>query len=277
MLNITDISLACSRTANPNPSANARKELRALLLRVVDRVEERETRVETVHMSDAREISSIARCAKDVRVTGLDSLLTQDYANAFKGLLSHSDDIEFCPGNGFGCASALAVEFVNCGGRKLVVSFLGLGGYAPLEETLLALRVTRRLKPGLDLTVLSKLRDAFERTGMARVGPRKAIVGRQIFRVESGIHVNGILKNASNYEPFPPETVGLRREVRLGKHSGKSAVAYKLRELGLAAAAADVDEILRLVREKSAELSRGVSDDEFKAIVEIRNRNGSQA
>jgi homocitrate synthase NifV len=225
-------------------------------------------------MSDERDIPKVSRYAKNVRVTGLDALLTQDCAGAFKRLLRYSDDIEFCPGDGFGCASALAVEFVNCGGQRLAAGFLGLGGCAPLEEILLALRVTRRQDTERDLTVLTELRDAFEDVGLARVKPRKAVVGRRIFHVESGIHVNGVLKNASNYEPFPPETVGLRREICLGKHSGREAVAYKLRALGLAAEAADIEETLRLVRERSEELSCGVSDEEILAIVEMQKQDG---
>jgi homocitrate synthase NifV len=269
MISVTDVSLAGEWAAGLD--ADVRNELRSLLLRIADRVEEPGARVETVHMNGAEDLPLISGHGKDARVTGLDALLAGDYASAFAKLLAYSDEIEFCPGDAFGCATALAAEFVRCGGRRLAVSFLGIGGRAPLEEVLLALRVTRRWKPGLDLTVLAELRDAFELAGAERAGARKPVVGRRIFHVESGIHVDGVLKNPANYEPFSPETVGLSREICLGKHSGMSSVAYKLRELGVAAGAADIGGILRAVRERSAEFSRGVSDDEFREMTEYLN------
>jgi homocitrate synthase NifV len=265
MIRVTDISLAGEWAAGLD--VGVRNELRALLLRVADYVEEPGTQVETLRMNDAREIPLLSRYGKKVRVTGFDALLTQDYTDAFTRLLSYSDSVEFCPGDGFGCASALAAEFVRSGGQRLAASFFGIGGYAPLEEVLMILRMTRHWKPELDLTILPKLRDAFESAGAERVSPRKPVVGRRIFHVESGIHVNGVLKDAANYEPFSPETVGLSREICLGKHSGKGSVVYKLHKLGITADAADVSGLLRKVREKSLEFSRGVSDDEFKEMI----------
>ena len=66
------------------------------------------------------------------------------------------------------------------------------------------------------------------------IPPFQPITGDGVFRHESGVHVRGILKDPSSYEPFSPEAVGRnRRELVVGKHSGCSAVAHILRRLGL--------------------------------------------
>jgi homocitrate synthase NifV len=204
------------------------------------------------------------------RVSGMDDLLLRDYADAFARLLSRNPEAELCPGDGYGCAAALAVEWIQRGGQNLAVSFLGKGGFAPLEEVLMALRVTRRYRPGLNLGVLPALRAAVERATGETVPPCKPVVGARIFHVESGIHVNGILKNASNYELFSPETVGMTRTIRLGKHSGKSAVAYKLRERGVSLGAETVGLLLRDIREMSIRLTRGITEEEFDELIQKR-------
>ena len=70
-----------------------------------------------------------------------------------------------------------------------------------------------------------------------------------------------------NYEPFAPETVGAKRRFVLGKSSGKSALAMKLKELKIKVNIGDLDRILRLVRKKSMEESRSISDSEFRSLV----------
>ncbi|MDR2359926.1 MAG: isopropylmalate synthase [Oscillospiraceae bacterium] len=266
VLHITDVSLAQKWAETLD--IGTRNELYHLLLRVVDNAETQNAVNETIHIADARETAQIARCADGIRVIGLDTLISQDYAAVFSRLLSKSPNAELCPGNEFGCAAALAVEFVQSGGRRIAVSFMGLGGFAPTEEVLLALRVTIGYKPGLDLSVLAEISAAYERAGAGKAGERKPVIGRKIFNVESGIHVNGILKNAANYEPFSPETVGLRRRICLGKHSGRSAVVYKLKTLGKSADAESIGRLLQEVQAQSARLSRGITDTEFEGIVE---------
>jgi homocitrate synthase NifV len=239
-----------------------------MLLRVCTKVEFGNAGIETAQMNDARETLQIRRYGKKVRITGLDTLFLQDYENAFTHLLSYSKDIELCPGNAYGCASALALEYVHCGGKRIAVSFMGLGGFAPLEEVLLALYVTHSGNQSVDLRVLAELRTAYEENGAGKVSTRNPVIGEKIFHVESGIHVNGILKNAANYEPFSPETVGLLRKIVLGKHSGRSAIEYKLRELDLSDGKFDTAVLLKRVRDKSEELSCGLSDSEFIEICD---------
>lgn len=202
------------------------------------------------------------------RACGLDALFPHNCADVFGKLLEYSGSLEFCPGDAFGLASALAVEWIASGGRDVVTAFLGRGALAATEEVIMAMRVTRRYRPGLDLSVFAELARVYERASGSAIPPRKSVVGSRIFSVESGIHVDGILKSPSNYEPFPPESVGMKRAVTLGKHSGRSSVAHKLRERGVRFPPERVSLLLRDIRALSEEKSRGVTDAEFAALVE---------
>ena len=94
----------------------------------------------------------------------------------------------------------------------------------------------------------------------------KPVVGNNIFRHESGIHVDAVIEEPLCYEPYVPELVGQKRQLVLGKHSGCRAVKAKLTECEL-----DVsdDELIQIVREvkKSREEGKYINDKVFKEIV----------
>lgn len=89
------------------------------------------------------------------------------------------------------------------------------------------------------------------------------VVGGNVFRHKSGMHVDGILKNPLTYEPFRPEEVGMRRIISVGKHSGKAAIRYKLDELGLEATDEQVEELRVLVNAVGEDRKSVLTDDEF--------------
>jgi len=89
------------------------------------------------------------------------------------------------------------------------------------------------------------------------------VVGGNIFRHKSGMHVDGILKNPLTYEPFRPEEVGMRRIISVGKHSGKAAIRYKLDELGLQATDEQVEELRVLINQVGEDRKSVLTDDEF--------------
>ena len=100
----------------------------------------------------------------------------------------------------------------------------------------------------------------------------KAVMGERVFAVESGVHVDGLLKDETLYEPFPPELVGQRRTIVIGKHSGRSSIALKLREGGLEAR--DTAKLLQAVREASQNRNRGLTDAEFFALAAAGGEDG---
>jgi homocitrate synthase NifV len=201
------------------------------------------------------------------RISGLDDLLLYDYPPVLKRLRCRAGSPEFCPGNRFGCATALAWEWLQAGGQRIVSSFLGKGGLPALEELLMILHVSGQPKAEADFSALMELKRTYEEASGEKVDPHKSVLGDEIFHVESGVHVDGILKDPANYEPFPPELVGRRRVIRLGKHSGKGAIRHKLDAWGMAFSDEDTETLLQGVREKSQSLGRGITEEEFRLLA----------
>ncbi len=141
--------------------------------------------------------------------------------------------------NDLGLGVANTIASLQGGARQVECTINGIGeraGNAALEEITMILR-TRHDKFPFDNPIVSeKLLNASRIlstiTGFD-VQPNKAIVGRNAFAHESGIHQDGILKNAETYEIMTPESVGWNRSsLILGKHSGRAAFKDKLKSLG---------------------------------------------
>ncbi|WP_375391028.1 2-isopropylmalate synthase [uncultured Sphingomonas sp.] len=141
--------------------------------------------------------------------------------------------------NDLGLAVANALAALSVGARQVECTINGIGeraGNAALEEVVMAIRTRPDANPyetGVDTTrLLATSRLLATVTGFD-VQPNKAIVGRNAFAHESGIHQDGMLKNAGSYEIMTPESVGWKRSsLVLGKHSGRAAFRAKLAELG---------------------------------------------
>jgi 2-isopropylmalate synthase len=141
--------------------------------------------------------------------------------------------------NDLGLAVANTLAAVSAGARQIECTINGIGeraGNAALEEVVMAIRtrpdaVSRRPNIVTErIMSTSKLLSTI--TGFD-VQPNKAIVGRNAFAHESGIHQDGVLKNAATYEIMTPESVGLQKNsLVMGKHSGRAAFRDKLQALG---------------------------------------------
>lgn len=151
-----------------------------------------------------------------------------------------------------GLAVANSLAAVAAGARQVECAINGIGeraGNASLEEIVMAMRVRPDLHP-YDTGVLSdhlyptsKLLS--EITGVG-VQPNKAIIGRNAFAHEAGIHQDGMLKNPLTYEIMTPQSVGVPDSTLvLGKHSGRHALALRCEQLGYQFERRDLDEIYR--------------------------------
>jgi homocitrate synthase NifV len=224
-----------------------------------------------IQMNDVQELRFFRQndTPQNVRIVGLDDILCHDYESAFQKLKSRvKERVEFCPENSCFCATAAALEWISAGGTDLAVSFGGIDGKAALEEVMLSLRVIRRHRPNASYDILPRIALLIEEITGVRYPDRKAVIGRTIFNVESGIHVDGILKKPQMYEPYLPELVGRHRRLIVGKHSGRKSIAAKLRELGYASADFDVAHLLSAVRAESVGTMTSLTDEEFKIIAE---------
>jgi 2-isopropylmalate synthase len=141
--------------------------------------------------------------------------------------------------NDLGLAVANTVAAIRAGARQVECTINGIGeraGNAALEEIVMALRTRHDAVPVSNGIVTEKILRTSKLlatiTGFD-VQPNKAIVGRNAFAHESGIHQDGMLKNARTYEIMTPESVGwTNTNLVMGKHSGRAAFRDKLRALG---------------------------------------------
>ena len=135
--------------------------------------------------------------------------------------------------NDFGLATANTLTAIECGANQAHVTVNGLGertGNCSLEELVMSLKSAYGIDLGLDTTRLYSLSHLVGRLTGVKMPVNKPIVGDNAFAHESGIHVHGILNNASTYEPMSPEMVGHSRRIVLGKHTGANAIKSKLKE-----------------------------------------------
>jgi len=221
-------------------------------------------------INDIREINRLRgtnRLSRE-RVIGLDDVLLKDYVQVFSQIQSYlGKEYEFCPQDSYGTATATAVEWANLGGTRLVTSFGGIGNCAPTEEVLMALRINKRHHPNHDMTVMPQLKLLFEEMTGILFSPQKPILGSQIFRVEAGIHADGIEKDPYTYEPYEPGSVGTTRALVVGKHSGTKAIEIKLSQLQIPYFHDELLPLLRNVQAESMRIGRSLTDEEFIQIV----------
>lgn len=141
----------------------------------------------------------------------------------------------------------------------------GTYGTTALEELLISTKVIMGEGINGEVGLLSKMREQYEKITYIKVLNNKPIIGNDIFKYESGIHVAGIDKNPLTYEPFIPELVGMKRKLALGKHSGRNSISFKLKELGMdnKFSMGEIHNILDKVKNISISNKMEVSDDEF--------------
>jgi len=138
--------------------------------------------------------------------------------------------------NDLGLATANTLAAIEAGVTSVNTTVNGLGeraGNAALEEVAVALSVLNKGESGIDLTVLPDISHKVMLAAGRMKWPQKAIVGDSVFTHESGIHVDGLLKDVNNYQGFPPELVGREHQFVLGKHSGNKAISSVYKGLGV--------------------------------------------
>ena len=115
--------------------------------------------------------------------------------------------------NDFGLATANALAGIKGGAVYVSVTVNGIGeraGNASLEEVVMALEKIEGIKTGINIRRLKELSLLVSMSSGKPIPPNKPIVGDLVFTHESGIHVDGVIKDPTNYEPFPPEDVGAK-------------------------------------------------------------------
>ncbi|MBN1963167.1 MAG: 2-isopropylmalate synthase [Anaerolineae bacterium] len=172
-----------------------------------------------------------------------------------------------------GFATANALAGIRAGARQAEVTINGIGeraGNTSLEEVVMALHTRRpyyNLHSNIDTTQIVRTSHMVANyTGMP-VQPNKAIVGRNAFAHEAGIHQDGMLKDQRTYEIMTPETVGLTQSrLVLGKHSGRHAFRVRMEELGFNLSDAEIETAFNRFKEM-ADKKKIVTDADLEAVV----------
>jgi isopropylmalate/homocitrate/citramalate synthase len=276
------------------------KEVLDASLRSVRRAKESGLHVAFVTEDTVRSpMPFVERLYRAVQDEGADRLVVSDtvgimtpltfrwFLKEFKRRVRPKDWSVHCH-NDFGLATANTLTALEVGVTSPHVCVNGLGeraGNASLEEVVVGLESLYGIRTGIDTTQLYALSRLVEERSGVPLAANKALVGYNSFSHEAGIHTHGILQHTLTYEPLQPHTVGRKRSMILGKHTGKAAVVEKLKERGVECPDPLLAELLARVKERTERRSKreletflheyrrlfehpGLSDDEFWAIVE---------
>lgn len=178
--------------------------------------------------------------------------------------------------NDLGLAVANSIAAIGAGASQIECTINGIGeraGNASLEEVIMACAVRSDKLPvttGIDTTQLYPTSQLLSSIISFGVQPNKAIVGRNAFAHEAGIHQHGVLSNPLCYEIMTPESVGVpKNSIVLGKHSGRHALIARYGELGFAFDADEINEIYsRFV--SLADRKKNIYDQDLLSIVPDR-------
>ncbi len=208
----------------------------------------------------------------------------QEYYELIKYLINNIPNIDkavvsvHCH-NDLGMAVANSLSAVLAGANQVECTINGLGeraGNASLEEIVMAIKTRKDFYKGCYTDINTKeiyktSRLVSKLTGI-RVQRNKAIVGRNAFAHEAGIHQDGVIKEKRTYEIMKPEDVGIdTSKLVLGKHSGKHGLEERLKELGYTLTKEQISEVFEEFK-KLADKKKEVYDEDIRALVEDKFR-----
>ncbi|HVI33390.1 2-isopropylmalate synthase [Phenylobacterium sp.] len=202
-----------------------------------------------------------------------------EYADLFRDVIENvpgADKVIFSTHchNDLGLAVANSIAGVQGGARQIECAVNGIGeraGNAALEEIVMALKVRGDRLPyftGVETQHITRASRYVSAITGFPVQFNKAIVGKNAFAHESGIHQDGMLKNAETYEIMKPEDVGqIESNLVMGKHSGRHAFREKLKDLGYELGQNALNEAFQRFKDL-ADKKKHVFDDDIVALVD---------
>lgn len=176
-------------------------------------------------------------------------------------------DIEMHAHDDLGLATANTLAALRAGATHVNTTVNGIGeraGNAALEEVVMALRHLRGIDVGIQTAALPAISALVALASGRPVASGKSIVGDAVFTHESGLHVDGLLKDPRNYQPFDPAELGRAHRTVLGKHSGSHAVIAAYASLGLCLDREQAHSVLARIRAYAAERKQAPGEAELK-------------
>ncbi|MGB5446138.1 MAG: homocitrate synthase [Psychromonas sp.] len=168
-----------------------------------------------------------------------------------------------------GLATANTLAAIKAGASYANTTVIGLGeraGNAPLEEVVTALQQCYQQQTGIHLNSFPALCLAVSKAARQSVPKQKSLVGARVFTHESGIHVDGLIKDVLNYQGLDPQLLGRTHTLVLGKHSGMGAVKAVFARFGISLDQLQTGKLLSAVQEFAIHRKRSPSDKELLKI-----------
>lgn len=178
-------------------------------------------------------------------------------------------DIEMHAHDDLGLATANTLAAIRAGASHVNTTVNGLGeraGNAALEEVVMGLNILYDTDCGVDLHNYPEVSQLVAAASGRPLPWQKSIVGEGVFTHESGIHVDGLLKDPLNYQGVDPASVGREHRLVLGKHSGSSAVLRFFADMGITLSREQADLLLPGIRRFAARNKRSPSALELEAF-----------
>lgn len=188
-------------------------------------------------------------------------------------------EIEMHAHDDLGLATANTLAAVRAGASHVNTTVHGLGeraGNAPLEEVVMGLRRFYQQAEGIDMTRYGTVSKLVEQASGRDVGWQKSLVGTGVFTHESGIHVDGLLKDILNYQGVDPAELGRGHEFLLGKHSGSHSLILAYSNMGMSLTREQAGQLLMRVRNHSTQNKRPPSDVDLRRFYLEMNQDVSE-
>lgn len=220
------------------------------------------------------QLAEAAQAAGAVRVRYADTLGILDPFGTFERIAelrrAVDIDIEIHAHNDLGLATANTLAAFRAGATHASTTVGGLGeraGNAALEEVVMGLRHLHGVECGVDTRALPALAALVAEAAARPIAAGKCIVGDAVFSHESGIHVDGLIKDRRNYESFDPAELGRQHRIVLGKHSGSAGLRAACGRLDLQLDDDAVQALLPRVRAHVMRTKRAPADAELRRLV----------
>ncbi len=234
---------------------------------------------EDASRADPEFLVEFARAAKEAgadRLRYCDTVGILDPVETYKRvkfLVEEVDlPVEMHTHNDFGMAVANALAGLKAGATYVNTTVNGLGeraGNASLEELVMALQYCEGIRLGFRTSLMRELSEYVALASGRPLPPSKPVVGSNLFIYESEGRASGVVRDPATYEVFLPGEVGLSRRFNVGKYSGPSVVAQKLREYGFHPTEVELRQLVPMLRSRAIALKRSLFDQE---VVEEYHR-----
>jgi homocitrate synthase NifV len=227
---------------------------------------------EDASRADPEFLLEFARAAKEAgadRLRYCDTVGVLDPVETYKRVKLLVDEaglpVEMHTHNDFGMAVANALAGLKAGATYVNTTVNGLGeraGNASLEELVMALQYCEGIRLGFRTSLMRELSEYVALASGRPLPPSKPVVGSNLFIYESEGRASGVVRDPATYEVFLPGEVGLSRRFNVGKYSGPSVVAQKLREYGFHPTEAELRQLVPMLRSRAIALKRSLFDQE---------------